>query len=373
MTLLLETPHSAIRSLLPGNGEAAAWHAALAAEITAHLSPAHAAILATPVPGDGGIRWETRAAQAIRYADLPPADRQALIRAVAVILSDIRRLAESGSAHAVARCWPMLREIPEFGMVFAADGRPVLAGWGAVPASATAPRRLLAEADDNRPWQPRARPPWRIYATVAAALALFALFSGLLPSRLAVPLAPIQQCHVDPDEVAALDEQAQTNERHGVLQAELARLVQEEGRRRLLCPLPAIATPPALPHDRWNQHDLSMLEGCWSRISNMTVRDIATDRALPVATWRICFDRQGTGSQTLTLQNGSQCTGSVQATFADNRLVTQAARCTGPSFGTFVRSEQVCTRVSDDEADCVGRDLEGPELGRGTAVSRFRR
>jgi hypothetical protein len=381
MTLLVETPYGAARNLLPDGRDAAGWHAALAAEIAGHLSPAHAAILATPVPVGHGMRWETSASQAICHADLPAADRQALMRAVTVILSDIRRLAESGAAQAVTRCWPMLREIPEFGMVFAADGRPVLAGWGGVPSSVTIPRGLLADADDNRPWQPHPRPPWRLYATVAAVLAVFALVSWLLLSSFALPPASLQACVADPDEVAALNQQAQTDGRHSALRSELALLVQEEGRRRLQCPLPVIALvppvrhtevmPPALPRDRWDRHDLTMLDGCWNRISNMAVHNMTTDRVLPVVSWRICFDRNGTGEQTMTLQNGGRCIGPVRASFDGNRMITRAARCTGPGLD-FVRSEQDCTRVSDDEASCIGRDLEGPGMGR-TSEGRFRR
>jgi hypothetical protein len=382
MTLLVETPHGAVRNLLPDGRDAADWHPALAAEIAGHLSPAHAAILATPVPVGNGTRWETSASQAIRQADLSAADRHALMRAVTVILSDIRRLAESGAAVAVTRCWPMLREIPDFGMIFAADGRPVLAGWGGMPPSMTMPPELLADADDNRPWQPQPQPPWQLYAGVAAVLAVFALVSGLLLSRLAIPPASLQACVADPDEVAALNQQAQTDGRHSALQSELALLVQQEGSRRLQCPLPVIAsvpplrhaeaTPPALPGDRWDRHDLTMLDGCWNRISNMAVHNPATDTVLPVASWRICFDGNGVGTQTMTLQNGGRCTGPVVASFDGNRMITRAAQCRGPGL-SFVRSEQDCTRVSDDEASCIGRDLEGSAVGRASPASRFRR
>src|SRR6185312_3014079 len=133
MIPLVETPHGSIRSLLPQGRDAAAWHPALASEIAAHLSPSHAAILAVPVPGRDGIVWQADAREARRYAELASPDREALMRAVRVILSDIRRLAESDAAPSVAQCWPALREIPDLGMLFAADGRPVLAAWGAVP------------------------------------------------------------------------------------------------------------------------------------------------------------------------------------------------------------------------------------------------
>src|SRR5689334_9046834 len=162
MIPLVETPHGSIRSLLPDGRDAVSWYPALTSEIASHLSPAHAAILARPVSGRDGIVWQADAVQARRYAELSAPDRDALMRAVRVILSDIRRLAESGAAPSVARCWPALREIPDLGLLFAADGRPMLAGWGAVPQSVTTPRGLLIEADDRRPWRPKPRIPWAV-------------------------------------------------------------------------------------------------------------------------------------------------------------------------------------------------------------------
>lgn len=114
-----------------------------------------------------------------------------------------------------------------------------------------------------------------------------------------------------------------------------------------------------------------MLEGCWNRISNMRVHDIATDQSRSVASWRICFDRNGRGNQTITLTDGRQCRGPLDARFAGARVQMEAARCTG-SFN-FVRGTQDCTRLSDAEATCIGRDLEGPNAGRGESESRFRR
>jgi hypothetical protein len=369
VTLLTETPEGAIHSLLPDGRDACDWYPALVAEITRNLSASHAAILAAPVRVAGSIRWETLAQQAIRYPDLPPADRQALMRAVAAILSDIRRLAESEAAPEVARCWPALREIPDLGMLFAADGRPVLAGWGAVPQAVAAPRRLLAGADDGRAWRQAGRPDWRLYGSVMAALAVFAALSGLLLAWFGDRFVPVLHCVAPP----AADNQAEADARHGALAAELVRLVQEEGQRRLQCKLPVASVSVPLPRERWERHDLSMLEGCWHRFSNMTVREDPSGVLRPVESWRICFDRGGNGTQTITLKDASHCTGTVRTTFQEDHMITSADRCTGPGFDMgFVRSEQDCTRISDDEASCIGKNLEGSMAGA-TSESRFRR
>lgn len=378
--ILNAAPAGPTRSLLPPGRSAAEWHAALTAEIAGHLTPAHAAILAAPHPSAAGEQWETPATHAVRYLELPEADRDALRRALLVILSDIRRVAESGTAPTVAACWPALREIPDLNLLFAADGRPVLAGWGRIPAAAAAPPGLLAALDDGHAWRPRPRWPWgswgAVGGTLAIALALLATWFVLL--RTSVPA-----CVVAPEELAALDAQARGDARHNMLMVELARLVNQQGRARLQCPIPQAPpnplpqshaeapTGPALPLERWQHHDLAMFQGCWSRVSAMNVREEATDRILPVSSWRLCFDEQGNGTQTISLTDGHRCTGPVHAAFEGDRMVTTAGRCTG-GF-EFVRSEQDCTRVTDDEGHCSGRDLEGSRLGHRGQDSVFRR
>ena len=151
MIRLLEARTGTLRPLLPPGRNLGAWHAALVAEL-ARLSPAHAAILAQPVPTPGGTAWETPGQGRIAYADLSAENRRALDQALGAILSDIRRLAESGTAPSVREAWPALREVPDMGHVFAVDGRPVLAAWG--HASTGAPGRL-ARLDDGIAWAAR--------------------------------------------------------------------------------------------------------------------------------------------------------------------------------------------------------------------------
>ncbi|HEY0181285.1 MAG TPA: hypothetical protein VGC09_00620 [Rhodopila sp.] len=315
MIVLAATANGSIRSLLPDGRDALFWHGSLVAEMTAHLSPAHAAILAIPVRGGSEIVWQASATASRRYAELSTDERAALMRAVGVILSDIRRLAESGVAPAVARCWPALREIPDLGMMYAADGRPVLVAWGAVPAIARMARGVLADADDRRPFRASPRSPWGVYALALASLAVLALAAELLLPLLGWPRTAVAACVADPADLAALNAQAREDGRHSALMAELARLVGQEGTRRLECPIPpglgtpparsgAIA-PPALPQDAWNRRDLAMLSGCWTKISNLHVVRESTGQVRDVANWKLCFDAHGGGTQTLVLSDGA--------------------------------------------------------------------
>jgi hypothetical protein len=377
--LLASTRAGTLRCLLPPDRDPAAWHAALTAEIGRHLTPAHAALLALPVAVTDGTDWMSVATAQRRYADLDAADRAALLRALAAILSDIRRLAESGAAPAVSACWPILREIPDMGLLHAVDGRPVLAGWGHVAAGATGPRRLLAAYDDGNSERQAERVPWPTFAIAGGALAVLALAAGLLLPVLAFPRASIGACTLAPEDRAALDGQAQADARHDALQAELARLVQEQGRRRLQCPLPQRAEtpipPPApgpLPQDRWDRHDLAMLSGCWHRQTNMQTRDIDTGRLDSVQSWQLCFDASGHGTQAIRWDNGKSCNGPLTATFnADGTVaITAPAACTGTY--RFVRYTGVCQRLSEQEALCRDHDLEGSNQTDITE-SRFRR
>jgi hypothetical protein len=377
-----------LRRLLPDQHDLPGWHAALVAEIANHLSPAHAAVLAVPSQAEGRLRWTVSGNRARGFADLPVQDRQALTRALGSILSDIRRLAESGAAPTVAAAWPMLSEVPELGQFWAVDGRPVLSAWGFAPGAASQPAGLLARYDDGIRWTAEPRPPWGTWAAAAGTLAALALVAGLLLPPLGARLfPPLAQCRADPAGLALLMDANAVSSRQLQLETELALLQQEAGRRRMLCALPgasdpaAAPTPPAaappppraeLPQQRWEQGDLAMLEGCWRRISNMTTREIATGRVLDVAEWSMCFDRVGTGRQTLVLTSGERCEGPLRASFAQNRmLINEPAECTGPTR-TLTLGRYSCERQSDTVADCERTELSGPTPGRSTP-GRFTR
>lgn len=218
--------------------------AALQAE-AGRLSPAHAALFAAPVPEDGGIAWGAPGARMARYADLDAASRGALTAEAGRILSDLRREAESGNA-VLARLWPAIAEIPSFDMVFAVDGRPVLAGWGHVGAASPGPLGLLARFDDGRHWQPPARQPWGVWAATLAALALIALLAGLLGPLLAwrVLTPPESTCVAEQGDLEALARLVEAERAERDLRTELARLEGDLGRLRLSCPIPRAPTQP---------------------------------------------------------------------------------------------------------------------------------
>jgi len=238
-----------LRPLLPVSPEEA--HAVIAAA-AARLSPAHAALFARPVAAEGATAWEAPGARMARYADLDAASRAALTAEAGRLLSDLRREAEREAAAGggrLAALWPALAEIPSFDLLFAVDGRPVLAAWGHVGAAAPGPLGLLVRFDDGRPWAPPPRRPWGVWGATLAALALLALLAGLFAPLIAWRLLtpPEAACVAAEGDLAALERMVEAERGERDLRAELARLEEELGRRRLACPLPRAPEPPLEP------------------------------------------------------------------------------------------------------------------------------
>ena len=354
-----------LRSLLPPGRDLAAWHAALSEEIARHLSPAHALILARPERGNGGTAWVAEGLARSRYADLPAEGRRALDAATGAILSDIRRLAESGAAPVVREAWPALRDIPDMGHLFAVDGRPVLAAWGHAGGAGASGR--LARLDDGVPWRAVPRRPWGRYGATLGVLAALALAAGLLLPRAAPWLVdPPAACAIVPGQLDAMRGQMELESRGQELRTLLATLTEEVGRRQLQCPIPA-APPPApspapraaLPQSQWGQRDVSLLQGCWNLVTEMSIRRGGESPGVRLRSWRMCFDDRGVGRQTETLEDGRSCDGPLAAAFEGDRLrVTESPRCTGPGL-RMGHNELLCRRVSDAEAQCEGRNPDG--------------
>jgi hypothetical protein len=383
MIRLLAQRDGSVRAVLPPGRDAAGWHQALAAEVAQHLTPAHAAILAAPVRGDGTTVWYAPGTAMRRFADLDAEDRGKLTAAAGSILSDIRRLAESGTAPAVAAAWPALRTIPDLTHLFAVDGRPVLAGWGSgAPVGGDGP---LVGFDDGVPWRRPPSTPWPVYAASLLGLAALGLFAGLLLAPLLGLFLPAPNaCQAAPGQLALLLEQSRQAARGDALRQDLAALSEDHGNRALQCPIPRVEVPaprPAppppppppqhradLPQDRWDHHDLGMLQGCWNNFTHMTLYgpDPRTRaiRPKPVQTWLFCFDGHGHGHQQIRLQNGETCENDLTASFgSDNSLqMVDSGHCPFPS-APLVRGRLTCRRESDSEAACVRRDLEGSSAG----------
>jgi hypothetical protein len=367
------------QALLPSDRSPSDWHRLATEEIGRNLSPEHAALFATPVPGSAGIAWQAEGDSAVPFVRLPPEDRRLLTAAIGSILSDIRRLVESGRAPPLARLWPALCEVPDQGHIFLVQGRPVLAAWGHRGAVGS----LVAGSDDGLAGV-SATPPRRRAAgyalPVAAALALLALLTGILVAAGSHLWAAPALCLIDPDQRAAFSVLQQEMDHGNSLRTMLAQLMEETGQRRLQCPIPRLnSIAPGVPQKAgltetlWDRRDLSVLQGCWNRYTDMTLMDIKTRQVLNVQSWRMCFDNRGAGAQDIVLTNGRSCSGPLTANFEKATLmITEPQPCGGGGGLNLMHGATACQRVSADEAACTRREDEGPNAGIETQ-SHFRR
>ena len=376
MSLLLLTRAEELRDELPQGHDRPGWYAALTHELATRLSPAHAAILARPEATADGYGWYGDGGQALPVAALALNERRALLAAAGSILSDIRRLAESGRSPLLASCWPGLRECPGIDCLFAVDGRPVLAAWGFVRTDAVGFPGLLAAYDDGRPWAPvpGSREPWPV-------LGLLALIGLLLGFGLSFAewRFPPGVCRVAPSTLALVRAGGEQAARAAGLEGELRGLLRELRAVRRHCELalaqpptprpapPPLVPPPSLPRQAWNSHDLGMLKGCWHRYTNMATHSAVTGKIYPVTRWTYCFSTDGTGVQKVTWQDGVSCSNPVTARFNPNGTLTiqdvipcgQAPHSPRELF----LGRTICTRLSATQASCPRTELAGPGAG----------
>lgn len=390
MHRLAELPAGRLRWLGPAGLSPAEAHARLR-PLLAALGPHHAALLAEPVATPSGLAWDAPGQAHRAMPALDAGQRQVFDATLATLLSDIRRAAEAARAAGdVARAdlLDLVRRVPAPELVFAVDGAPVLAGWG--HAAANGPLiSVLAPFDDGV--RAAARPGDRL----AIGLAALALLLLALAAWLAAPVLrdllrpPAPACVVDAEGLADLQALDRARAEARDLAAERDRLRTERGRRQLDCalpeappapeaprppprveprPPPAPPSPPAprtdLPAERWNRGDLGMLEGCWNLDSNYTTRDVRTGRVSRVQSWRMCFDRNGRGSQTLIYDNGTRCEAPVEGSFDGPNLRIRDrgdVRCTDGSY-IFERFAE-CRRVNDSRAACTSRQPNSPSGG----------
>jgi hypothetical protein len=237
--------------------------AALTALLAEAVGPEGAGLFAEArEEGTAGIAFLASEGRVARYAELDRAGREALRAEIGRVVSALRREAERQARRDPARsgALPALVagaiEVPSFELVFAHEGRPVLAGWGMAPAAAPAGLGLIARLDDGVPAAAAAVAtaaapapvPWGPLAAAAALLALLGAAAAYGAPRIAVWLGPEPAvCRVPPGEAAVLRALLLEQDREQALRRRLAELEEALGLRRAACPLPEPEPPPPEP------------------------------------------------------------------------------------------------------------------------------
>lgn len=367
--------------------------------LLAALGPHHAALLATPAEGAEAIAWDAPGNAQRGLPGLNRHDRAVFAASLTLLLSDIRRAAETARAEGDADRAALLdlaRMVPTQDTVFAVDGVPVLAAWGFAAADGPVVS-ALARFDDATGAAPVARDRTAMWLAAAALVAFGAAALFAAPVLRGMLEPPLPACQVNTEELAALRDLDLLREQGRALAGEREAWRLSRGRQQQDCPLPQAPpqrqpeppppepppaptpappprpTPPPpapppppprtdLPAERWNRGDLALLEGCWNLASDYRTRDVRTGRVNTVRAWRVCFDRAGQGRQTLTFDNGAVCEGPARGSFEGRNLLIDDVsdlQCDDQSY--IYRRISRCERANDSRAEC-----ETTQPGQGT-------
>jgi hypothetical protein len=366
------------RSLLPAGWDHARARAVLRALLEEAAGPQAGCLFAdVVVEADALVFAPPPGGTSARHEALDAAQREALRAELGRLASELRRAAELRAARDPADAGlPALvaaaLEVPSFTHVEAwaapgAEGRPVLLGWGLVPAAAPGPLGFVTRLDDgvaaerHRPW------PWHVAASAALALLLLGALAALLAGPV-LGLFPRAEpvCRAEPGQMAELGELLREEDRGRSLRRRLAELEAAIGAHRASCPLPEPpktpepAKPPEpLPASRWEQGDLGMLEGCWilGKESQTTLSHDFRLESCIVEAGRVCFDANGRGTRESSNSCPTtriSCKASIEASFSGGTLRTsqELVECM-PSPFVWNRDQLTCWRVGNDLARCT--------------------
>lgn len=129
-------------------------------------------------------------------------------------------------------------------------------------------------------------------------------------------------------------------------------------------------TPSGLAPDAFEDDDISVMQGCWQLSSDYQVREIRTGRITAFRHWRICFDKDGNGTQEMRATNGVTCEGRISGRLpGDGRLTMREPgnlKCDNNS--EIYRRDITCSLDKAGNARC---ETYQPEVnGRGVAILR---
>jgi hypothetical protein len=245
MQRLTSVPLAGHAVLLPAGLDHAAARETLASLLARATGPETAGLFAAVAREGEALVFSAPPGRVARFAELDAEGRELLRAEIGRLASELRRAAETAARRDPARDGhlPALVaaavEVPSFELVFAHEGRPVLAGWGLAPAGAPNGLRLIQVLDDGRLAE-RPRPiPWAGLGAGAVVLALLGGAAAAATPWIAALLAPEPPvCRAAPGDMDALRDLMREQEREQQLRRRLASLQEELGRRRASCPLP---------------------------------------------------------------------------------------------------------------------------------------
>lgn len=118
-------------------------------------------------------------------------------------------------------------------------------------------------------------------------------------------------------------------------------------------PQPEPQPAPDISEESWEEQDVSLLEGCWNLTSDYRLTDIDTGEIVGARAWQMCFEADGSGWQTLVLDNGVTCNAPVRGEFEGDQLVINDLDDVHCDSGFYIfRRVARCNRLANGTAAC---------------------
>lgn len=176
----------------------------------------------------------------------------------------------------------------------------------------------------------------------------FAVWLGYCPASVDPPA-------VSAELQAALDRRVALEARVFDLQQQLALQQCTPTDVSLLPPRQTDIAPPEVDADRWEDQDISVMEGCWELDQTLTINNVETGEDVFYDDWRMCITADGRAEQIMTSQQGDSCEGSLSAEFSgegDLQLIEPANLACESGFEIF-RREITCELNEQGFLECV--------------------
>ena len=135
------------------------------------------------------------------------------------------------------------------------------------------------------------------------------------------------------------------------LEREILEAEEQLAERQCVAALPDPNAP--LPERVWSQNDVPSLYGCWSLGSDYKTRDVDRGKVISYPVWRMCFNYVGKGKQIMEGDDGSTCTGPVEARFDGAKgLVIDEGGNLACSDGGFIHQRRIACGLAARGAIC---------------------
>lgn len=112
--------------------------------------------------------------------------------------------------------------------------------------------------------------------------------------------------------------------------------------------------PPELNKDLLDRADLNDLQGCWELDSPYAAQNVVTGQVISFSEWKVCFNNDGTGRESMRGSDGSTCEGPITGSFLPGQALVIKEDANLPCSNNFeiFRRTVTCRLDAQERALC---------------------